>query len=125
MTRWNEWIAGRLGKPGGPPDFIDQFDQDFRRDIAARSQVGLRKTTSAASGRKWLRLPSVPSAVNSSWLIPRGALGLAEGGQRFRLTSSRPIIFSSAMTLWAFTPAAMSPRAVECAFATAPNNAMH
>jgi hypothetical protein len=33
VTGWNEWIAGRFGKPGGPPEFVDQFDQEFSRDI--------------------------------------------------------------------------------------------
>ena len=33
VTGWNEWIAGRWGKPDGPPVFVDQFDQEFSRDI--------------------------------------------------------------------------------------------
>ena len=33
VTGWNEWIAGRWGKPGGPIEFVDQFDQEFSRDI--------------------------------------------------------------------------------------------
>lgn len=33
VTGWNEWIAGRWGKPGGPIVFVDQFDQQFSRDI--------------------------------------------------------------------------------------------
>ncbi len=33
VTGWNEWIAGRWGKPGGPLVFVDQFDQEFSRDI--------------------------------------------------------------------------------------------
>ena len=33
VTGWNEWIAGRWGKPDGPIEFVDQFDQEFSRDI--------------------------------------------------------------------------------------------
>jgi len=33
VTGWNEWIAGRWGKPGGPLIFVDQFDEEHSRDI--------------------------------------------------------------------------------------------
>jgi hypothetical protein len=33
VTGWNEWIAGRWGKPDGPLVFVDQFNQEFSRDI--------------------------------------------------------------------------------------------
>jgi hypothetical protein len=33
VTGWNEWFAQRFGKPGGPVEFVDQFDQEFSRDI--------------------------------------------------------------------------------------------
>ncbi len=33
VTGWNEWIAGRWGEPTGPLVFVDQFDQEFSRDI--------------------------------------------------------------------------------------------
>lgn len=33
VTGWNEWIAGRWGEPKGPLVFVDQFDQEFSRDI--------------------------------------------------------------------------------------------
>lgn len=33
VTGWNEWIAGRFGQPGGPIVFVDQFDQQFSRDV--------------------------------------------------------------------------------------------
>jgi hypothetical protein len=34
VTGWNEWTAGRWGEAGGPIVFVDQFDQEFSRDIA-------------------------------------------------------------------------------------------
>lgn len=33
ITGWNEWIAGRWGDPKGPLVFVDQFDQQYSRDI--------------------------------------------------------------------------------------------
>jgi hypothetical protein len=33
VTGWNEWIAGRWGKPGGPIVFVDQFTRECSRDI--------------------------------------------------------------------------------------------
>jgi len=33
ITGWNEWIAGRWGEPNGPLVFVDQFDQQYSRDI--------------------------------------------------------------------------------------------
>ncbi len=33
VTGWNEWTAGRWGEAGGPIVFVDQFDEEFSRDI--------------------------------------------------------------------------------------------
>ena len=33
VTGWNEWIAGRWGEPGDAPVFVDQFNEEFSRDI--------------------------------------------------------------------------------------------
>ncbi len=33
VTGWNEWIAGRWGRPDGPLTFVDQFTQEYSRDI--------------------------------------------------------------------------------------------
>jgi len=33
VTGWNEWIAGRWGQPGGPIVFVDQYSQEYSRDI--------------------------------------------------------------------------------------------
>jgi hypothetical protein len=33
ITGWNEWIAGRFGKPEERPLFVDQFDEEYSRDI--------------------------------------------------------------------------------------------
>jgi hypothetical protein len=33
VTGWNEWVAQRFGKQGGPAEFVDQFDREYSRDI--------------------------------------------------------------------------------------------
>ncbi|HEX2974126.1 MAG TPA: hypothetical protein VHP11_17465, partial [Tepidisphaeraceae bacterium] len=33
VTGWNEWIAGQWGKPGESIAFVDQFSQEYSRDI--------------------------------------------------------------------------------------------
>lgn len=33
VTGWNEWTARKLSRPGLPVVFIDQFDQEYSRDI--------------------------------------------------------------------------------------------
>ncbi len=33
ITGWNEWTAGKFRRPGLPVVFVDQFDQEFSRDI--------------------------------------------------------------------------------------------
>lgn len=33
VTGWNEWIAGRLSRPGHDVTFVDQFDEEYSRDI--------------------------------------------------------------------------------------------
>ncbi len=37
VTGWNEWIAGRWGQAGGPVVFVDQYDEEFSRDIEPMS----------------------------------------------------------------------------------------
>ena len=33
VTGWNEWIAGRWDRPGKPIVFVDQYNEEFSRDI--------------------------------------------------------------------------------------------
>jgi len=33
VTGWNEWTAGRWIRPGNPLTFVDQYDEEFSRDI--------------------------------------------------------------------------------------------
>ncbi len=33
VTGWNEWIASKFSRPGQPIVFVDQYDQEYSRDI--------------------------------------------------------------------------------------------
>ena len=33
VTGWNEWTAGKYGRPDHPVVFVDQFDEEYSRDI--------------------------------------------------------------------------------------------
>ncbi len=33
VTGWNEWTAGKFSRPGRPVVFVDQFNQEYSRDI--------------------------------------------------------------------------------------------
>jgi hypothetical protein len=33
VTGWNEWTAGKFSRPGLPVVFVDQYDEEFSRDI--------------------------------------------------------------------------------------------
>jgi len=33
VTGWNEWVAGRWERPGEPIAFVDQYNEEFSRDI--------------------------------------------------------------------------------------------
>jgi len=33
ITGWNEWTAGKFSRPNEPVAFVDQYDQEFSRDI--------------------------------------------------------------------------------------------
>ena len=52
VTGWNEWIAGRWGKPGGPLVFVDQFDQEYSRDIEPMQGGARRQLLLAAGGQR-------------------------------------------------------------------------
>jgi hypothetical protein len=64
VTGWNEWIAGRWGKPGGPLVFVDQFDEEFSRDIEPM-QGGHRDNyywQLVANVRRFKGAPPIPAA---------------------------------------------------------------
>jgi hypothetical protein len=64
ITGWNEWIAGRWGQPDGPLVFVDQFDQQFSRDIepAKCSHADNYYWQMIAHIRRYKGAPSIASA---------------------------------------------------------------
>jgi hypothetical protein len=64
VTGWNEWIAGRWGKADGPLVFVDQFNQEFSRDIEP-AKVGHRDNyywQLVANVRRFKGAPALPRA---------------------------------------------------------------
>ncbi|WP_435019641.1 hypothetical protein TA3x_001401 [Tundrisphaera sp. TA3] len=63
VTGWNEWIAGRFGKRGRI-DFVDQYDQEFSRDIEPmRGGHGDNYYAQlVANVRRYKGVPPVPAA---------------------------------------------------------------
>ncbi|TWU33029.1 glycoside hydrolase family 71/99 protein [Novipirellula artificiosorum] len=64
VTGWNEWTAGKYSRPGVPVVFVDQFDQEFSRDI--EPVTGLHGDNYyyqlVAGIRRYKGLPALPKA---------------------------------------------------------------
>lgn len=64
VTGWNEWTAGKFSRPGLPVVFVDQFDQEFSRDI--EPVTGLHNDNYyyqlVANLRRFKGAPAIPSA---------------------------------------------------------------
>jgi hypothetical protein len=64
VTGWNEWIAGRWKADGMPVMFVDQFDQEFSRDIepAKASHADNYYWQLVANIRRYKGAPALPPA---------------------------------------------------------------
>ena len=64
VTGWNEWTAGKFERPGLPVVFVDQFDQEYSRDIEPVS--GLHNDNYyyqlVANVRRYKGAPALPAA---------------------------------------------------------------
>ena len=80
VTGWNEWIAGRFGNPGAAPVFVDQFNQEFSRDIEPmRGGHGDNYYWQLISNiRRYKGAPAVPKAS------PVKSIQIAEGFEQWR-----------------------------------------
>lgn len=62
ITGWNEWIAGRYSRPNLPIVFVDQYDQEYSRDI--EPVAGLHQDNYyyqlVAGVRRYKGLPALP-----------------------------------------------------------------
>ncbi len=80
ITGWNEWIAGRYSRPNLPIVFVDQYDQEFSRDIEPVSGLhGDNYYYQLVAGiRRYKGFPAVPVAG-----APR-TIDLAGGFEQWR-----------------------------------------
>ena len=71
VTGWNEWIAGRWGKPDERPVFVDQYDQEFSRDIEpARGGHGDNYYWQlVANVRRYKGAPALPAASAAKTIV--------------------------------------------------------
>ena len=64
VTGWNEWTAGKYSRPGLPVVFVDQYDQEYSRDIEPVS--GLHNDDYyyqlVANVRRYKGAPALPAA---------------------------------------------------------------
>lgn len=64
ITGWNEWTAGKYSRPNEPVAFVDQYDQEFSRDI--EPVTGLHGDNyyyqMVANVRRYKGAPALPSA---------------------------------------------------------------
>lgn len=64
VTGWNEWIAGRFSRAGNPVVFVDQFDEEFSRDIEPMSggHQDNYYYQLVANVRRYKGVPAIPRA---------------------------------------------------------------
>ena len=64
VTGWNEWTAGKYSRPGLPVVFVDQYDQEYSRDI--EPVTGLHSDDYyyqlVANVRRYKGAPALPTA---------------------------------------------------------------
>ena len=74
VTGWNEWTAGRYSDPAHPIVFVDQYDQEFSRDIEPMrgGHADNYYYQLVANVRRYKGVPAIPAA-SSPRTIPAGA----------------------------------------------------
>ena len=77
ITGWNEWIAGRWGDPTGPLVFVDQFDQQYSRDIEPGhcSHADNYYWQMVANIRRYKGAPPRPGPTNAKTIRLDGGFG--------------------------------------------------
>jgi len=80
VTGWNEWVAGRWDRPGNPVVFVDQFDEEFSRDIepVKGSHGDNYYWQLVANVRRYKGVPPIPAAS------PAKTINLAGGFEQWR-----------------------------------------
>jgi hypothetical protein len=75
VTGWNEWVAGRWGERGGLPVFVDQYNQEYSRDIEmARGAHGDNYYYQMVAGiRRYKGCPPLPQASAATTISLNGS----------------------------------------------------
>ena len=111
VTGWNEWIAGRCGKPGGPVVFVDQFNRGVQPRHRADERGPWRQLLLSARGQR-------PALQGGRADPPR--LGAPIDPDRRRHATSGPTLRRSSPTTRATPLRATSTAPVACTTATIP-----
>jgi hypothetical protein len=86
VTGWNEWTAGRFSRPNLPVVFVDQFDQEFSRDIEpVRGLHGDHYYWQLVAGvRRYKGAPPLPAPAAPHPIdLAAGAAAWAGAGREF------------------------------------------
>ena len=72
VTGWNEWTAGRWDRPGKPIVFVDQFTEEFSRDIEPMKggHGDNYYYQLAANVRRYKGVPPLPAASPEKTILP-------------------------------------------------------
>lgn len=74
VTGWNEWTAGKYSRPGVPVVFVDQYDQEYSRDI--EPVTGLHNDNYyyqlVANVRRYKGAPALPLASSAKTISVTG-----------------------------------------------------
>jgi hypothetical protein len=75
VTGWNEWIAGRFGQPGKSVVFVDQYNEEFSRDIEPMKggHGDNYYYQLAANVRRYKGCPPIPAASQPKTIDIAGA----------------------------------------------------
>lgn len=74
VTGWNEWVAGRWIRPGQPILFVDQYDEEFSRDIEPMKggHGDNYYYQLVANVRRYKGVPAVPKASQPKTIVVTG-----------------------------------------------------
>ena len=75
VTGWNEWTAGRWIRPGNPLVFVDQYDEEFSRDIEPM-KGGFADDyywQLVANIRRYKGVPALPKCSPPKTIVIRGS----------------------------------------------------